>query len=137
MEVVCQEYARLNDVLAKMYNQKGEQLLITGEDGKIWMITDRSFKVDEREYIHPNKAPEDEPAISTAMNILRDDPTIMKENQGKINNHDKVLEKSMKVLEGYAEQIALHLRVEQAQEKHLGNQTKLFEEIRDYMRGTR
>ncbi len=137
MEVVCQEFANLNDVLARIYNKRGEQLLITGEDEKIWMITDKSFNGDEREYVHPIKAADDEPAISTAMNILRDEPTIMKENQSKVNGHDKILGKSMKVLEGYAEQIALHLRVEQKQEKHLKNQTKLFEEIRDFMRSSK
>ncbi len=84
VEIVCQEYARLDDELAKIYNKRGEQLLITGEDGKIWMITDKSFKGDEREYIHTEKAPEDEEAISKSMNILRDEPEIMKDNQKHI-----------------------------------------------------
>jgi len=117
MEVICQEYARLNDVLAKIYNKRGDQLLITGDDGKIWMITDKSFNGDEREYIHTEKAPEDEESISTAMNILRDEPRIMKDNQNKIGDQNQIINKSMKVLEGYSEQIALHLEVEREQLK--------------------
>ena len=71
----------------------------------------------------------------------KNDADAIEDNKKKVNNHDKVLEKSMEVLEGYAEQIALHLRVEQKQERHLYNQeshlkdqTKIFTEIRDFMR---
>jgi len=45
----------------------------------------------------------------------KDDTPQVERNSEKINDHDKVLDKSMKVLEGYAEQISLHLKVEQEQ----------------------
>jgi DNA-binding PadR family transcriptional regulator len=107
VEVICQEYARLNDVLAKMYRAEGKQLLITGDDGKIWMITDKSFNGDEREYIHTNKAPEDEEAISKSMNILRDNPTIMQDNKKEIVN----LKGVFPAMKEYNENIKLHTSV--------------------------
>lgn len=113
IEVICQEYARLNDELAKIYDKRGEQLLITGEDGKIWMITDKSFKGDEREYIHTEKAPEDEDAISTSMNILRDEPRIMKENQKEIVS----LKGVFPAMQEYNKNLKLHIKVQKAQLK--------------------
>jgi len=47
----------------------------------------------------------------------KDDTPQVKKNSEKINDHDKVLDKSMEILKGYAEQISLHLKVEQGQLK--------------------
>ena len=108
-EVICQEYAKLDDELAKIYNKRGDQLLITGEDGKIWMITDKSFKGDEREYIHTEKAPEDEDAISKSMNILRDEPTIMKDNQREIGQAIGLIKKNADNAEFHMENMRSHV----------------------------
>lgn len=125
MEVVCQEFANLNDVLSRIYNQRGEQLLITGDDGKIWMITDRSFKGDEREYIHPTKAADDEPAISTAMNILREEPKIMKENQKELAN----LKGVFPAMKEYNENLKLHTAVQKEQLKTAKLTQKVLKKI--------
>jgi len=128
MEVVCQEYARLNDVLAKMYRAEGKQLLITGDDGKIWMITDKSFNGDEREYIHPNKAPEDEPAISTAMNILRDSPTIMKDNKEELAN----LKGVFPAMSEYNKNLKLHIKVQEAQLQTQKETQKILKQMSEF-----
>lgn len=128
MEVVCQEYARLNDVLAKIYNKRGDQLLITGDDGKIWMITDKSFNGDEREYIHTEKAPEDEEAISKSMNILRDNPTIMNDNRKEIIN----LKGVFPVMEEYNKNLKLHIRVQEEQLKTQKETQKILKKMSEY-----
>lgn len=77
--IISQEYARIQDSLAKLYRQEKNRLYITGEDGKIWMITDFSFSTDETEFIHPDKATDDVDSIAPFLNDLRDNPTTMTE----------------------------------------------------------
>lgn len=104
---ICQEYARLQDALAKVYRHENNRLYVTGDDGRIWMITDFSFSVDETEFIHPNKATDDIDAIAPFMNDLRKNPTtlssireetrqvlqVAKAHAININKHQKVLDK--------------------------------------------
>lgn len=136
MEVVCQEFANLNDVLAKLYNKRGEQLLITGDDGKIWMITDKSFNGDEREYIHTKKAPEDQEAISKSMNILRDEPEIMKNNKKEIKQTLGIVKKNSKHIganadnfKQYADNIESHIGAIKSLGAGVDKQNKLFERM--------
>lgn len=77
--IISQEYARIQDALAKLYRKEGNRLYLTGEDGKIWMITDFSFSTDETEFIHPNKATDDLDAIAPFLNDLRKNPTTLTE----------------------------------------------------------
>ena len=72
--IISQEYARIQDALAKLYHKEGNRLYLTGEDGKIWLITDFSFSTDELEFIHPEKATDDIDAIAPALNYLRKNP---------------------------------------------------------------
>lgn len=104
--IISQEYAILQDALAKVYRNEGNRLYITGEDGKIWMITDFSFSNDETEFIHTEKATDDVDAIAPFLNDLRKNPTTLTdvrehigEIQGALNSwavnevkHQKVLD---------------------------------------------
>ena len=72
--IISQEYARIQDALARLYRAENSRLYVTGDDGKIWMITDFSFSTDETEWIHPDKASDDVDAIAPALNYLRDNP---------------------------------------------------------------
>lgn len=81
--IISQEYARIQDALAKVYRKEGNRLYLTGDDGKIWMITDFSFSVDETEFIHPEKATDDVDAIAPFLNDLRKNPTTLTD----IRNH--------------------------------------------------
>lgn len=75
--IISQEYASIQDALAKLYHNEGNRIYLTGEDGKIWMITDFSFSVDELEFIHTEKATDDVDAIAPFMNDLRKNPTTL------------------------------------------------------------
>lgn len=75
IKIISQEYARIQDALAKLYRAEGNRIYLTGEDGKIWMITDFSFTIDETEFIHTEKATDDVDAIAPMLNDLRKNPT--------------------------------------------------------------
>lgn len=75
--IISQEYARIQDALAKLYRQEKNRIYLTGEDGKIWLITDFSFSTDETEFIHPEKATDDIDAIAPFLNDLRKNPTTL------------------------------------------------------------
>lgn len=79
IKIISQEYASIQDALAKLYRVEGNRIYLTGDDGKIWLITDLSFSTDELEYIHPNRATDDNDAIAPFLNDLRANPTTMSE----------------------------------------------------------
>jgi len=111
IKIISQEYASLQDALAKLYRNEGNRIYLTGEDGKIWLITDLSFSTDELEYIHPNKATDDNDAIAPFLNDLRKNPTtlsnvreetiqvlnVAKAHSQNIVKHQKVLDKILKI----------------------------------------
>ncbi len=79
IKIISQEYASIQDALAKLYRVEGNRIYLTGDDGKIWLITDFSFSTDELEYIHTEKATDDNDAIAPFLNDLRKNPTTMSE----------------------------------------------------------
>ena len=87
--IISQEYARIQDALAKLYRAENNRIYLTGEDGKIWLITDFSFSTDELEFIHPEKATDDVDAIAPFLNDLRKHPitmTEMREHVGELQS---------------------------------------------------
>lgn len=106
IKIISQEYASIQDALAKLYRNEGNRIYLTGEDGKIWLITDFSFSNDELEYIHPNNATGDMDAIAPFFNDLRKNPitlsSIREETRGTLEvarslmhnevKHQKVLD---------------------------------------------
>lgn len=79
IQIISQEYARLNDSLAKLYKKEGNKLYITDEEGKIWLIADYSFSVSELETISPNRADEDMTIVHAFFNDLRKNPATFSE----------------------------------------------------------
>lgn len=75
--IISQEWARLQDPLAKLYDEKDEKLYIKDENGDVRLIIDYSFAVGELEAIHPNKSPEDMKAVDTFMLDLVKNPVTM------------------------------------------------------------
>jgi len=100
MKIISQEYARIQDALAKLYRSEGNRIYLTGDDGKIWLITDFSFSNDELELIHPNKATSDLDAIAPFLNDLRDNPTtlsnIREETRGVLEVAKAVMQNEVK-----------------------------------------
>lgn len=82
--IISQEYARIQDALAKLYRKENNRIYLTGDDGKIWLITDFSFSTDETEFIHPERATDDVDAIAPFMNDLRRNPTTLSEMKGLV-----------------------------------------------------
>ena len=96
--IISQEYARIQDALAKLYRLEKNRLYLTGEDGKIWLITDFSFSVDETEFIHPERATDDVDAIAPFLDDLRRNPvtmTDMKELVGEVMSVQKAEAKNI------------------------------------------
>lgn len=96
--IISQEYARLNDSLAKLYRKEGNKLYITDNEGKIWLIADYSFSADELETIDPNKADEDMQVVHSFFNDLRKSPTTFSEVREVVNgvvNNQVIFDKNM------------------------------------------
>jgi sugar-specific transcriptional regulator TrmB len=91
IKIISQEYARIQDALAKIYRAEGNRIYLTGTDGKIWLITDFSFSNDETEFIHPEKATDDIDAIAPFLNDLRANPTTMSEMRVHVNELQSVV----------------------------------------------
>jgi len=118
--VISQEYAMIQDALAKLYRYEENRLYLTGEDGKIWLITDFSFSTDETEFIHPDKATDDVEAIAPMLNDLRKNPTTFSEiretikdmvgvqvlNAQNINKHQRVLDEMLITLKAIQESLS-------------------------------
>jgi predicted transcriptional regulator len=79
MTIISQEYARLDDALAKLYRKEGNKLYITGDDGKVWLIADYSFTTDELETIHTTRAGDDMSIVHPFLNDLRANPMKLSE----------------------------------------------------------
>jgi len=108
--IISQEYARLNDSLAKLYRKEGNKLYITDDQGKIWLIADYSFSADELETIEPNKADEDMRVVHSFFNDLRKSPTTFSEVRevvtGVLNNQvifDKNMQSHIKAVQDLGE----------------------------------
>lgn len=104
--IISQEYARIQDALAKLYRSENNRIYLSGEDGKIWLITDFSFSTDELEFIHTENATDDVDAIAPFMNDLRKNPTTLtdirqhvSELQGVVNSDLQNRVKHQKVLD--------------------------------------
>lgn len=93
--IISQEYARIQDALAKLYRKEGNRLYLTGEDGKIWLITDFSFSVDETEFIHPEKATDDIDAIAPFLNDLRKNPTTLTDVRQHVGELQQVIQSDL------------------------------------------
>ncbi len=93
--IISQEYARIQDALAKLYRKEKNRLYLTGEDGKIWLITDFSFSTDETEFIHTDKATDDLDAIEPFFNDLRKNPITLTEVREDLGRVQTVLHSDM------------------------------------------
>jgi len=91
IKIISQEYAIIQDSLAKLYRKEGNRLYITGDDNKIWMITDFSFSTDETEFIHPDKATDDVDSIAPMLNDLRRNPTTFSEVRNEMKDMQLII----------------------------------------------
>lgn len=123
-KVTRQHYALVKNALAAQYISEEKKLHVYTGKG-LWLLIDNSFNLEELETVHPDTAVEDNEKVQTHFNNIKaTDLEVIKEMSPenvklKLGSHDRIIEKSMSVLEGYAEQISLHLEVEKRQLKVL------------------
>lgn len=92
IKIISQEYARIQDALAKVYRHEGNRIYLTGDDGKIWLITDFSFSVDETEFIHSERATDDIDAIAPFLNDLRKNPSTLSDVRQHVGELQGILQ---------------------------------------------
>ena len=144
IEIFREHYGLIFNKFAIWLNKKGKKMYVQDKKGKSILWVDKSRKddlcLDEFEG-------EDPLVINSAdtffdshekHNFKIDADHILKSEKkinAKIKDHDEVIGKSMKVLEGYAEQIALHLVVEKEQLVTQKDMQETLKQIRDNMKG--
>lgn len=111
MTLISQEYARLNDALARIYRKEGNKIYITGEDGKIWLIADYSFATSELETIHPNKSDDDMTTVHTFFNDLRKSPTTFTEVKDTVQGMLQVQANNQATIEHLSLNLKKHFEV--------------------------
>jgi len=139
IEIFREHYGLIFNKFASWILKKGQKLYVQNRGNKtiLWVDSSRKDDIGLEEFEGDNPM-----MINSADNFFnsheqtgwRNNAYVTEKNTKDIENQKQVINKSMKVLEGYAEQIALHLRVEQKQEQHLADQTQLFKEIRDFLK---
>jgi len=117
IEVFREHYGLIFNKFAKWILKKGRKLYVKDKGNKTTLWVDNSRKDDQGLEEFEGGDPIE---INTADNYFNShEKTGWKVTPeftlNKLQGHDQIIEKSMKVLEGYAEQIALHLKVEQEQ----------------------
>ncbi|KKL22547.1 hypothetical protein LCGC14_2434360 [marine sediment metagenome] len=122
--IISQEWARLQDPLAKLYEEKDEKLYIKDENGDVRLIIDYSFAVGELEAIHPNKSPEDMKAVDTFMLDLVKNPLTMSELKGVVQGVA-----SNQVM--FAQNIETHMRVLKGMEQALSDVGEAVTQLKD------
>ena len=119
IKIISQEYARLEDSVARLYRKEDNKLYVRDENGEVWLIADYSFSVDELETVSPNRADEDMDAVHPFLNDLRKNPTTFSElkdiiigvthNQGifdaNMKSHLEVLDKIGKAVDELRKEI--------------------------------
>lgn len=91
MTFISQEYARLNDAIARVYKEQDKKLHIVDEKGELRFIADYSFAVNELESVHPNKAGEDMGAVNPFLLDLARTPTTFTEVKEVIHEQSRVM----------------------------------------------
>jgi len=68
-----QHWAEVGNELAREYNDNCENLQVrTNDDGKVWLLIDNSFNLNELEATHPQSAPFDIQKMQKHFNSIRD-----------------------------------------------------------------
>lgn len=73
LKVRRNHYAIVENELAKQYNQDKEKLFVlSSQDGKLRLLIDNSFNLNELENVHPRTAKQDNPLVQKFFNRLMD-----------------------------------------------------------------
>lgn len=90
---------RVNDGFAKRLQDKGEKLWIKDKFGKVWCITDRSFNMNNIEFIDNKEATRDNDDVyAPFMNKLRANPDILDSLDAGMGKMLSLFEKQQEVI---------------------------------------
>jgi len=124
IEIFREHYGLIFNKFAQWLNKQGKKMYVQDKKGKSILWVDKSRKDDigleEFEAEDPIKINNADTFFDSHQKhgFKVDADYILKNKEKtdkKLQGHDQVIEKSMQVLQGYAEQIALHLEVEKEQ----------------------
>ena len=82
VRMVRSHYAEVGNELAEDVNIRGEKLDFKGEDGKTWLLVDKSLKNSELEAVHPEFSKVDIDKIQPFFIDLRNNPVLLSEILG-------------------------------------------------------
>lgn len=134
--IISQEYARLQDAIAKTYRVEGKKLYVKNAEGKIWLVADYSFKTDELETVLPNSADEDMDPVHNHLNDLRENrPRQLSVIDNDLEAAKRLLVSSTKeivnlkgvfpVMKEYNRNLKLHTTVNEDNKRLLGENIEL------------
>jgi hypothetical protein len=115
-----QHLAHVNAPTAQAH--KGEYFQVKGEDGKVWLLIDKSKGLNELEFIHSDSALDDSEIITAFENDLKANPTL------KLSTIAAAVIKSGDLMQALTIQIKLHLRVMAHIDESLDKIDKLLEQ---------
>lgn len=110
MKIVTQEYALIDNELAKKYAKEGNNLFLYNENNELWLIIDHSFE-HELEAVHPKTAVPDATTVHRFLNDLRRNPATISDINNAIMANVKIQKTSMEMQEVYNQNIVKHLNV--------------------------
>lgn len=69
-----QHYALIKNGLAREYNKEGRKLQVVAKDGRVWLLIDNSFNINELEAVHPITSKDDVMPVKNFFNSLKEHP---------------------------------------------------------------
>jgi len=69
-------YAETHNELAEELNKKKEKLYLKGDDGKLWLVVDNSYHLNELECVHPTRSAEDMNLVRNHFQDMRQNPSL-------------------------------------------------------------
>lgn len=128
---ISQEYARLNDAIARVYKEKDKKLHIIDKDGELRFIADYSFAVNELESVHPDKASEDMNAVNPFLLDLAENPTTFSEVRDVVNQQNIVMQGIQQNQLMFAENMKSHIDAIKELGKGVEDLTKTVKEVKN------
>lgn len=129
MEIISQEYARLQDALARIYKIQGNSFYVYDENNELRIISDFSFKINELDAVHPKYAKEDMDAIHPFLLDLIKFPTTFSEIKDNLREISKIQAIEVQKWQYYANKIEYHVDSIRKLGEGIEKNNKIMEEI--------
>ena len=93
-------HANIKNAISKWHLDRGiNKFTIKGRDGKVWLLMDNSFNLEELETVHAKSSSRDmKEVVAPFMNKIREEPFFLDKMQKTMENQQKVIEKQQETL---------------------------------------